>query len=146
MSLLDVLPVANACLNLTATVLLVGGFVAIRTRRIELHRALMLSALVTSAVFLVGYLTRMALSGAHHFPDVGWPRTAYLALLASHTVLAAVALPMVLRTVWLGLRRRDGQHRRIARFTWPTWLYVSATGVAVYVMLYHVAPALVASR
>jgi putative membrane protein len=146
MSLLDVLPIVNASLNLTATVLLVSGFVAIKTRRIELHRSLMLAALTTSAVFLVGYLTRMALSGTHRFPDVGWPRTAYLALLASHTVLAVVVLPMVLRTVWLGLRRRDGQHRRIARFTWPAWVYVSATGVAVYVMLYHVAPALVASR
>jgi len=143
---LDVLPLVNAGLNLTATVLLVAGFVAVKTRRIEVHRRLMLAALFTSAVFLAGYLTRMALTGAHRFPDVGWPRAAYLALLTSHTILAAVALPMVLRTVWLGLRRRDDQHRRIARFTWPTWLYVSVTGVTVYVMLYHVAPALRASR
>ncbi len=144
--MLDLLPTLNAALNLTSTVLLVAGFVAVKSGRIERHRALMLSALGASTLFLVGYLTRFALSGAHRFPDVGWPRTAYLVLLASHTLLAAVVVPLVLRTAFLALRRRFGQHRRIARLTWPTWLYVSVTGVVVYVMLYHVAPALVAAR
>ncbi len=144
--MLELLPTANAALNLTSTVLLVLGFVAVRGGRIERHRRLMLAALASSTLFLAGYLTRFALSGAHHFPDVGWPRTVYLLVLASHTLLAAVALPLVLRTAYLGLRRRVGQHRAIARITWPTWLYVSVTGVVVYLMLYHLAPALVAAR
>jgi putative membrane protein len=95
-------------------------------------------------LFLAGYLTRMALTGTHRFPDVGAVKTLYLAVLASHTVLAALAAPLVLRTLFLGLRQRFPDHRRIARKTLPIWLYVSVTGVVVYAMLYHLAPALLA--
>jgi uncharacterized membrane protein YozB (DUF420 family) len=144
MSLVVLLPAVNASLNLASTVLLTLGFIAIRRHAVEVHRRLMLGAFSASSLFLVGYLTRFALFGAHHFPSVGWPRTAYLVLLASHTLLAALALPLVLRTLYLGLRRRYGAHRAIARLTWPTWMYVSVTGVVVYVLLYHVAPHLTA--
>jgi putative membrane protein len=138
-----VLPVLNASLNFTSLLLLTAGFVAIRKRAVFWHRRFMLAALGASAAFLVGYLTRVALSGTHRFPDVGWPRTAYLVLLASHSALALAVVPLVLRTAFLALRRRFVEHRRIARVTWPTWLYVSVTGVLVYVMLYRVAPLLV---
>jgi putative membrane protein len=142
MTLAVVLPSVNAALNLTSSVLLALGFVAIRRHAVPVHRRLMLGAFGASTLFLVGYLTRLALFGAHRFPDVGWPRGAYLVLLASHTLLAAAALPLVLRTLYLALRGRFGAHRALARFTWPTWMYVSVTGVVVYVMLYHVAPRL----
>jgi putative membrane protein len=102
----------------------------------------MLGAFACSALFLVGYLTRMALTGTHRFPGTGWPRAAYLALLASHTVLAAAALPLALGTLRLGLLGRYPPHRRLARLTLPVWLYVSATGVLVYLALYWIAPAL----
>ena len=145
MGWVELLPAVNAALNLTSTALLVAGFVAVRRRRIERHRRFMLAAVASSAVFLVSYLTRVALTGTHRFPDLGAVRTVYLALLASHTLLAALVLPLVLRSVYLGLRREDVRHRRIARVTWPVWLYVSITGVLIYLMLYQVAPRLVAS-
>jgi putative membrane protein len=100
----------------------------------------MLAAFASSVLFLAGYLTRVALTGTHAFPGGGALRAVYLAVLASHTLLAAAAAPMVLRTLFLALRDRFPDHRRIARFTLPIWMYVSVTGVAVYVMLYHLAP------
>jgi len=119
---------------------LLAGWRAIRAGRRELHRALMLGALASSTLFLASYLTRIALTGTHRFPGGGALRAAYLAVLGSHTVLAALVLPLVLRTLWLALAGRFPDHRRIARLTLPVWLYVSATGVLVYVMLYHLAP------
>jgi len=100
----------------------------------------MLSALGTSALFLVGYLTRMALTGTHRFPGKGWLHAGYLLLLGSHTLLAATIVPLVAVTLWFAWRARFDSHRRIARYTLPAWLYVSVTGVLVYVMLYWVAP------
>ncbi|HSN89822.1 MAG TPA: DUF420 domain-containing protein [Anaeromyxobacteraceae bacterium] len=141
MTLADLLPSVNAALNGTSAVLAVAGFVAIRRGRRDVHRALMLSAVAASALFLVSYLTRVALTGTHRFPGSGWAKALYLAVLASHTVLAAAAAPMVLRTLFLALRGRFPEHRRLARWTLPVWLYVSVTGVAVYVALYHLAPA-----
>jgi putative membrane protein len=135
------LPSLNATLNAASAVLLFLGWRAIRAGRKELHRALMVAACGSSTLFLAGYLTRIALTGTHRFPGGGALRVAYLAVLASHTVLAALTLPLVLRTLQLSLTSRFAEHRRIARFTFPVWLYVSATGVAVYVMLYHLAPA-----
>ena len=120
--------------------LLLLGWRAVRAGRRERHRVLMLSALGTSALFLVGYFARVALTGIHRFPGTGPLRAAYLAILASHTSLAAAVLPLALRTPWLALRGRLAEHRRIARWTLPVWLYVSATGVAVYVLLYGLAP------
>jgi len=141
----EVLPTVNAALNASAFVLLVLAWRAIRRGDRARHRALVLGALGCSAVFLVGYLTRVALTGTHRFPVEGGVKTAYLALLASHTVLAAVCLPLVLRALFLGWRERFVEHRRIARWTAPIWAYVSVTGVAVYAMLYHLAPALSAA-
>ncbi len=140
MALADALPTVNAALNATSAVLAVLGFRAIRAGRRETHRALMLAAVASSVLFLAGYLTRIALTGTHRFPGAGALRAAYLAILGSHTLLAALAAPLVLWTLSLALRTRFPDHRRIARWTLPVWLYVSVTGVAVYVMLYHLAP------
>lgn len=142
MSLADVLPAVNATLNASSAALVVLGFRAIRRGERARHRALMLAAVGCSIVFLAGYLTRMALTGTHRFPDVGAVKVVYLAVLLSHTVLAALAAPLVLRTLFLAFRERFPDHRRIARATLPVWLYVSVTGVVVYAMLYHLAPAL----
>jgi putative membrane protein len=131
------LPVVNATLNGTSAVLLVLAYRAIRMREIDRHRRLMLSAAATSAVFLVTYLYYHAHVGSVRFPGHGPVRTLYFAILISHTILAAAIVPLVLRTLYLGLRRRDATHRRIARWTLPLWLYVSVTGVVIYVMLYR---------
>jgi putative membrane protein len=139
-TLASALPSINAALNAASGVLLVLGWRAIRSGRRELHRRLMLAACASSTLFLVGYLTRVALTGTHRFPGSGALRVAYLAVLASHTLLAATTLPLVLRTLQLSLTERFSEHRRIARLTFPVWIYVSVTGVAVYVMLYHLAP------
>lgn len=100
----------------------------------------MIAAAVTSGVFLVSYLTYHAKAGSVHFAGQGPVRSLYFAILISHTILAAAVLPLALRTLYLGLNRRDDRHRRIARWTYPVWLYVSITGVVVYVMLYRLYP------
>ncbi len=140
MTLAALLPPLDAALNATSAAFAFAGWRAIRAGDRKRHRALMLSALAASALFLVSYLTRVALTGTHVFPGGGLLRAAYLVVLASHTVLAAVAAPMILRAAFLALRARFPDHRRIARLALPVWLYVSVTGVAVYVMLYHLAP------
>ena len=138
MSAGDRLASVNAVLNACSACALFAGYLAIRRRDVTRHRTFMLTALVASALFLAGYLTRIALTGVHRFPLDGPVKTAYLTLLGTHTVLAVVALPLVLRTVWLSLvRGAFPQHRRIAVWTFPVWAYVSVTGVLVYVMLYH---------
>jgi len=137
-SLGSVLPGVNAALNALSAMLVVAGFVAIRRGRRDVHRALMLAAVASSVLFLAGYLTRMALTGVHRFPGGGLLRTTYLAVLGSHTLLAVVAAPLVIVTLALALRRRFATHRRLARTTLPIWLYVSVTGVIVYVLLYRV--------
>jgi uncharacterized membrane protein YozB (DUF420 family) len=140
-SLAAVLAPLNACLNALSALLLLSGWRAIRAGDRERHRRRMLAAVACSALFLASYLTRFALTGVHRFPGGGALRAFYLALLASHTVLAALCLPLVLVTLGLALRGRLDRHRRLARVTFPVWLYVSVTGVLVYLMLYHVAPA-----
>jgi putative membrane protein len=140
MTFAELLPTVNAALNLLSATLLFAGWRAIRRGDRERHRQLMLAAVSSSAVFLVSYLTRVALTGTHRFPDDGALRAVYLVVLLTHTVLAAAAAPLVLRTVFLSLWDRIGEHRRIARWTLPIWMYVSVTGVVVYVMLYHLAP------
>ncbi len=134
------LPSVNAGLNAASGLLLFAGWRAIRGGNWKRHRALMLAACSSSALFLAGYLTRLALTGTHRFPGGGLLRALYLAVLASHTVLAVLLLPLALRTLQLSLGARFAEHRRLARVTFPAWLYVSVTGVAVYVMLYHLAP------
>ena len=141
MTLAALLPSVNAALNATSATLLFFGWRAIGAGRRELHRALMLGACSTSVLFLASYFTRIALTGTHRFPGGGPLRAVYLAILVSHTVLATLTLPLALRTLQLSLGARFEEHRRVARFTLPVWLYVSLTGVAVYVMLYWIAPA-----
>jgi putative membrane protein len=129
------LPALNAVFNgLSATALLIG-FTFIRARRISAHRAAMLSAFGFSTLFLVGYIAHHALHGDVRYPAHAALRSVYLPLLASHIVLAVIALPMVLATFFFSLTGRFPQHRKIARWTFPLWLYVSVTGVVTYVML-----------
>ncbi|BDG04598.1 DUF420 domain-containing protein [Anaeromyxobacter oryzae] len=142
MTLAAVLPSVNAALNATSAVLLLAGFLAIRRGAWKVHRAFMLAACTSSVLFLAGYFTRIALTGTHRFPGSGGLKALYLAVLLSHTVLAAAAAPLVLRTLFLAAKARFPDHRRIARATFPVWMYVSVTGVVVYVMLYHLAPAI----
>ena len=137
------LPTINACLNATAAVLIILGFRAIRRRNIPLHRRYMLSAVLVSAAFLTTYVLyhviRQMHEGVGHtrFSGPAVVRPFYLALLFSHLVLAIVNLPMILVTLGTGLAGRYARHRRIARWAWPIWLYVSVTGVLVYLILYH---------
>ncbi len=138
----ELLTPLNACLNAAAAVLVVLGFRAIRAGDRERHRRLMVSAVGVSAAFLVSYLTRVALTGTHRFPVEGPVKWLYLAILGSHTLLAALAAPMILRALFLGWRGRFADHRAIARWTFPIWVYVSVTGVLVYLLLYQVAPRL----
>jgi uncharacterized membrane protein YozB (DUF420 family) len=135
-------PAINAALNLTCFVFLVGGRIAIARRDRALHRRRMLGAFATSAVFLVSYLIRFATTGAHRYPGDGWDRVLYLVLLFSHMVLAIVLVPLVIGALRRALRGDFAAHLRLVRFTWPVWMYVSVTGVLVYVMLYHLAPVL----
>lgn len=136
MTLAEVLPGVNASLNATSACALFAGYWAIRTRRPSLHWKCMAAAFAASSLFLVGYLTRYALTGIHHYAGPG--RGFYLVLLGTHTLLAALALPLILRTMWLSaVRRSYAAHRRIAVWTFPVWAYVSVTGVLVYIMLYR---------
>jgi len=134
------LPALNATLNATSAVLLLLGYRAVRRQEIERHRRLMVSAACVSAVFLVSYLVYHAHVGSVRFTATGIPRTVYFTILITHTILAAAIVPLVLRTLYLGWRRRDDRHRRIARWTFPLWLYVSVTGVVIYLMLYRIYP------
>lgn len=133
------LPAVNAVLNAVTAVLLTVGWLMIRRRRITAHRTCMLSAFAVSVVFLASYLTYHAHAGVRHFQGAGWIRPVYLAILLTHTVLAAAIVPLAVVTVTLGLSARFPKHKRIARWTLPIWLYVSLTGVAVYVLLYRLA-------
>ena len=129
-----------AVLIATSGVLLVLAFRAIRGHAIERHRRLMLAAAAAAAVFLVSYLVYHAHVGSVRFTGQGPVRALYYTILISHTILAVAIVPLVLRTQYLGLKRRDEPHRRLARWTLPLWLYVSITGVVIYVMLYQLYP------
>lgn len=131
------LPAVNAALNATCAILLLVGYAFIRRRKISAHRRTMKTAFAVSVVFLASYLTYHQHAGVHRYPGTGALRTVYLVILATHTVLAVVVVPLVLRTLYLGSRARFAEHRRIARWTLPIWFYVSVTGVVVYGMLYH---------
>jgi putative membrane protein len=132
------LPALNAALNATSGCLLAAGYYFIRRKRIPQHRACMISALVVSTLFLVSYLVYHAHVGSKPFPGRGSIRALYFAILITHVVLAAVIVPMALVTLRRGLRMDVARHRRIARWTWPLWMYVSVTGVVIYVMLYRI--------
>lgn len=133
----QVLPHLNASLNLIAASLLVVARVRIARRQIEGHRRAMVAALVVSALFLVSYLAYHHLAPIFVFRGQGWIRPVYYALLVSHVVLAALAIPAIIATAWMGWRRRDQRHRALARWVWPLWMYVSASGVLVYLLLYQ---------
>jgi putative membrane protein len=129
------LPALNALFNAMSATALVIGFSYVRKRNIAAHRASMITAFVFSSLFLICYITNHALHGEMRFSGHGPIRTAYLALLISHILLSVIALPMVLITFFFSLTGRFPQHKKIARFTYPIWLYVSVTGVIVYAML-----------
>lgn len=140
MSLADVLPAVNATLNGTCAVLLVAGRVAIAKKRADLHRKVMVSAFSVSCVFLVSYAVRVLLSGTHRYPGVGLAKAAYYVVLFSHMALAAAVVPLVLSSLWLARKEAFAKHRKVAAWTFPIWLYVSVTGVLVYLMLFQWAP------
>ena len=133
---LSSLPALNALLNGTSAVLLLTGYSLIRRGRMQAHRLVMLAALCTSAAFLASYLYYHAHVGHVHFQGHGWSRPLYFSILLSHTILAVIIVPLVLVTLSRALRARYALHRAIARWTFPLWMYVSVTGVVIYLMLY----------
>src|SRR5437763_14266755 len=126
----------NASLNGASAVLLTTGRLLIHRGRMAAHRACMIAAVITSSLFLTGYLTYHAHVGSVHFQGQGWSRPVYFSILISHTILAAVVVPMVIITVSRALRERFDRHRAIARWTCPVWRYVSVTAVILFVLLY----------
>lgn len=130
------LPTLNALLNASSGLLLVAGWLMIRTRRVAAHRACMVSAFVVSTLFLISYLVYHAQVGSVPFQGTGWIRPVYFSILISHIILAACIVPLAVTTLLLAWRERFSAHRRLARWTLPIWLYVSVTGVVVYLMLY----------
>ena len=130
------LPTLNALLNGSCAILLVAGYAFIRSRRITAHRACMILALLTSAFFLASYLTYHYQVGSVPYGGAGWSRPIYFTILLTHTVLAVAVVPLALITAGRALRGQFDRHVRIARVTLPVWLYVSVTGVVIYLMLY----------
>jgi len=127
----------NAILNSAAAILLLAGFYFIKRRRIRAHRACMIAAICISAAFLTSYLIFHYEVGDILFTGHGWIRPVYFLILIPHIILAGLIVPLVLITLYFALRARFMSHRRIARWTWPLWIYVSVTGVIVYLMLYQ---------
>ncbi|MBA2380415.1 MAG: DUF420 domain-containing protein [Blastocatellia bacterium] len=146
MDLLHIFPHLNAALNATACVFLIAGFVFIMRRQVARHRACMLTASIVSAVFLASYLAHHAVRtyyfglGPTRFTHTGFIRPVYFTILTSHTILAAGVGPFILLTLYRGLKEQFDKHRNIARLVYPIWLYVSITGVAVYLILYQIFP------
>ncbi len=146
MELLKIFPHLNAALNATSGLLLVFGLVFILKKRVHLHRACMLGASSVSAIFLACYVTHHIIRtsiyglGPTKFTGEGFARPVYFTILTSHTILATLVAPFVIATLWRGLKGRFDAHKRLARLVYPVWLYVSLTGVVVYLMLYHFFP------
>jgi len=135
------LPAVNASFNGLAATFLIAGFVFIRRRNRLAHRNCMLAALSSSTLFLAGYLTyHFTVHGVTKFRDPAWFKPVYLTLLLTHTVLAVVIVPLIIITLTRALRERFDAHRKIARWTLPLWLYVSVTGVVIYLLLYQIFP------
>lgn len=131
------LPTLNACLNTLAALLLIRGWILIRRRDIEAHKKTMIAAFATSVLFLISYLIYHYNVGSVRFQKTGPIRAVYFTILLTHTVLAAAVAPMALITLYRAWKGNFDKHRRLARITLPVWLYVSVTGVVVYLMLYH---------
>jgi putative membrane protein len=134
------LPALNALLNGTSAILLLLGHSLIKRKLITAHRRVMIAAFAVSSFFLASYLIYHAHVGSVRFLGTGWVRPVYFTILISHTILAATVVPLVLITLARGLRGNFERHRAIARWTYPIWLYVSVTGVVVYLMLYRLYP------
>lgn len=135
--MLESLPHFGALCNAIVIVLIVWAYVAIRRGDRELHPKLMKAAIGVGAIFLVSYLAQIALLGHGKAPGEGMVKTTFLLILATHTVAAVAMLPLILRSVYLGLNDRFAEHKRIARIAYPVWLYVGVTGVVVYLMMYQ---------
>ncbi|MDB6035479.1 MAG: putative rane protein [Verrucomicrobiales bacterium] len=134
------LPAVNACLNSASTILLTAGYILIRRKRQNAHRNCMIGALATSTLFLACYLYYHYYARRTVFTNPEWFKPIYLTILLTHTVLAVVIVPMIVLTVVPALRQRFDRHRKIARWTWPLWMYVSVTGVIIYFLLYQIFP------
>jgi putative membrane protein len=134
------LPALNAVLNATSAILLSAGYRFIRRRQITAHKRCMLTACVTSALFLMSYLTYHYYVGSMPFHGQGWVRPLYFTILISHTILAATIVPLAIITLFRAWKADFRKHARLARWTWPIWMYVSVTGVIIYVMLYQIFP------
>ena len=133
------LPALNACLNSLSAILLTAGFICIKRKNERAHRNCMIAALITSTLFLASYLYYHAHAGSTRFPD-HWFRPIYLAILLTHTVLAVVIVPLIIAAVIQAIRRRFDSHKKITRWLWPMWMYVSVTGVLIYLLLYQIFP------
>ena len=134
---IEVLAHVNGALNFTLSILLTTGWILIRRKRIRQHRRVMIAAIVVSALFFTSYITYHANIGSKPFPGTGLARAIYFSILIPHVTMAALTLPFIVVTFLRGLRRDDARHRRLARKTMPVWLFVSVSGVVVYLMLYH---------
>ena len=134
------LPAVNACLNATSALFLAAGYFFIRRKNKIAHRNCMVSAFATSTIFLACYLIYHFNAGATRFKGEGWIRPVYFTILISHTILAVVIVPLVLITLHRAIKERFELHKQIARWTWPIWMYVSVTGVVIYLLLYHLYP------
>jgi putative membrane protein len=134
------LPALNATLNSMSAMFLLVGYVLIRQKRQTAHRNCMIGALICSTLFLTFYLIYHYNAGRTVFKDPAWFRPIYLVLLLTHTVLAVVIVPMVIMTVLRAIKRNYELHKRMARWTWPLWMYVSVTGVLIYLLLYQIFP------
>ena len=140
MNWLSYLPTVNASLNAMSGICLLAGFLFIRRKNIRVHKRFMLAACACSLLFLVTYLTYHANAGTTRFLGTGWSRPLYFTILTTHTILAATVVPLAIISVVNGLKMRVEYHRKIVRWTFPIWMYVSVTGVLVYLFLYHFFP------
>lgn len=134
---MDTLPTLNASLNGLSAILLLSGFIAIKKRNQALHKKLMVTALISSATFLTCYLIYHFNVGSIPYPHQDWTRPVYYTILIPHVILAALMLPFIVRLVWFALKEQYDRHKRLAHFVWPVWMYVSVTGVIIYLMLYR---------
>jgi putative membrane protein len=139
--MIDFLPSLNAVLNSTSALLLLIGHHHIKKGKYITHKRFMIAAFTVSSLFLCSYLLYHAYHGTTHFAGEGWSRPVYYTILTSHTLLAVLTLPLAIVTLRYGLKDNKVRHRRIARITYPVWLYVSITGVIIYLILYHLYPA-----
>ena len=141
MTVATTLPHVNALLNAVAACFLLAGFIFIRRGNRTAHRTAMIGAAIVSGIFLVSYVTLRMYAPIFHFAGHGFIRPIYYALLISHVILAMAIVPLAALTLIRALRQRFDKHKRIARITWPVWMYVSLSGIVVYLMLYQIYPA-----